>query len=61
MRPPCGSPPQLGGFSPRCSRWGPAFVAYGLTVPANRYSAAQLKTIREVITLAVRFISEHQA
>ena len=39
-------------------RWGLAFVEYCLAVPANRfgsdvYSAAQLKTIQEVITLLV--------
>ena len=38
--------------------WGIAFVEYCLAVPANRYghsvySAAELKTIQEVITLAV--------
>ncbi len=38
--------------------WGIAFVEYWLAVPANRighgvYSAAELKTIQEVITLAV--------
>lgn len=38
--------------------WGIAFVEYWLAVPANRighevYSAAQLKTIQEVITLSV--------
>lgn len=38
--------------------WGIAFVEYCLAVPANRYghavySAAQLKTIQEVVTLAV--------
>jgi len=38
--------------------WGLAFVEYCLAVPANRfgsyvYSAAQLKTIQEVVTLAV--------
>lgn len=38
--------------------WGVAFFEYCLVVPANRmghgvYSAAQLKTIQEVITLAV--------
>jgi len=38
--------------------WGIAFFEYWLAVPANRigssvYSAAQLKTIQEVITLAV--------
>ena len=38
--------------------WGIAFVEYWLAVPANRwghavYSAAQLKTIQEVITLLV--------
>jgi uncharacterized protein len=37
--------------------WGLAFVEYCLAVPANRigsavYSAAQLKTIQEVITLS---------
>ena len=38
--------------------WGMAFVEYCLAVPANRwgsgvYSAAQLKTIQEVVTLVV--------
>ena len=38
--------------------WGIAFVEYWLAVPANRYGAlvytpAQLKTMQEVITLAV--------
>jgi uncharacterized protein (DUF486 family) len=38
--------------------WGIAFFEYCLAVPANRwgsavYSAAQLKTIQEVITLVV--------
>jgi len=38
--------------------WGLALVEYCLAVPANRigsevYSAAQLKTIQEVVTLAV--------
>ena len=38
--------------------WGIAFFEYWLAVPANRighsvYSAAQLKTIQEVITLLV--------
>jgi len=38
--------------------WGIAFVEYCFAVPANRfgsavYSAAQLKTMQEVITLAV--------
>jgi len=38
--------------------WGLAFVEYCLAVPANRwgnavYSAAQLKTIQEIITLLV--------
>ena len=38
--------------------WGLAFIEYCLAVPANRYgsavySAAQLKTIQEVITLIV--------
>lgn len=38
--------------------WGIAFVEYCLAVPANRighqvYSAAELKTIQEVVTLAV--------
>ena len=38
--------------------WGIAFVEYWLAVPANRigsqaYSAAELKTIQEVITLLV--------
>jgi uncharacterized protein (DUF486 family) len=38
--------------------WGIAFIEYCLAVPANRYghsvySAAQLKTLQEVITLVV--------
>ena len=38
--------------------WGIAFFEYCLAVPANRwgtavYTAAELKTIQEVITLAV--------
>ena len=38
--------------------WGIAFVEYWLAVPANRigygtYSAAELKTIQEVISLTV--------
>ena len=38
--------------------WGIAFVEYGLAVPANRwghgtYTAAELKTMQEVITLVV--------
>jgi uncharacterized protein len=38
--------------------WGLAFLEYCMAVPANRYgsyvySAAQLKTIQEVITLSV--------
>ena len=38
--------------------WGIAFVEYWFAVPANRigsavYSAAELKTMQEVITLAV--------
>jgi uncharacterized protein len=38
--------------------WGIAFFEYGLMVPANRighgqFSAAELKTIQEVITLSV--------
>lgn len=38
--------------------WGIALVEYCLAVPANRYgssvySAAQLKTIQEIVTLAV--------
>ncbi|HBK91665.1 MAG TPA: hypothetical protein DDZ68_08350 [Parvularcula sp.] len=38
--------------------WGIAFIEYCLAVPANRighavYSAAQLKTMQEIITLAV--------
>lgn len=38
--------------------WGVAFIEYCLAVPANRighavYSAAQLKTMQEVITLVV--------
>ena len=39
-------------------RWGIAFLEYCFQVPANRigsefYSAAQLKTIQEIITLVV--------
>lgn len=39
-------------------RWGIAFIEYCLAVPANRYghavySAAQLKTMQEIITLIV--------
>jgi uncharacterized protein len=38
--------------------WGIAFIEYCLAVPANRigstfYSAAELKTIQEVVTLAI--------
>ena len=38
--------------------WGIAFVVYCFAVPANRighgyYSAAQLKTIQEIMTLAI--------
>ena len=38
--------------------WGIAFIEYCLAVPANRwgsevYSAAQLKTIQEIVTLLV--------
>jgi uncharacterized protein (DUF486 family) len=38
--------------------WGIAFIEYCFAVPANRYghtiySAAELKTIQEVVTLAV--------
>ncbi len=38
--------------------WGIAFIEYCLAVPANRighavYSAAQLKTMQEVVTLVV--------
>src|SRR6266852_1269156 len=38
--------------------WGLAFIEYCMAVPANRfgsavYSAAQLKTIQEVITLVI--------
>ena len=38
--------------------WGIAFIEYCLAVPANRYghavyAAAELKTIQEVVTLAV--------
>lgn len=40
------------------ANWGIAFIEYCLAVPANRighavYSAAQLKTMQEVITLVV--------
>jgi uncharacterized protein (DUF486 family) len=42
--------------------WGIAFFEYCVQVPANRlghqqYSAAQLKTMQEVITLAVFCLS----
>jgi uncharacterized protein len=45
-------------FSVILISWGLAFVEYCLAVPANRYgnsvySAAQLKTMQEVITLVV--------
>jgi uncharacterized protein (DUF486 family) len=45
-------------FSVILISWGLAFVEYCLAVPANRYgnavySAAQLKTIQEVVTLLV--------
>jgi hypothetical protein len=45
-------------FGRRCSRRGLAFVPYAPAVPANRYgsnlySAAQLKTIQEAITITV--------
>ncbi len=45
-------------FSVILISWGLAFVEYCLAVPANRfgsavYSAAQLKTMQEVITLLV--------
>ena len=41
--------------------WGIAFFEYWLAVPANRighqvYSAAELKTMQEVITLVVFFV-----
>jgi uncharacterized protein (DUF486 family) len=45
-------------FAVILASWGMAFVEYCLAVPANRwgstvYSAAQLKTIQEVITLVI--------
>jgi hypothetical protein len=45
-------------FSVILISWGLAFVEYCLAVPANRfgsavYSAAQLKTMQEIITLLV--------
>lgn len=45
-------------FTVILASWGIAFVEYCFQVPANRighaqFSAAQLKTIQEVITLAV--------
>ncbi len=45
-------------FAVILASWGIAFIEYCLAVPANRighavYSAAELKTIQEVITLAV--------
>ncbi|MEI9803126.1 MAG: DMT family protein [Pseudolabrys sp.] len=45
-------------FSVILISWGLAFVEYCLAVPANRmgsavYSAAQLKTMQEVVTLIV--------
>jgi uncharacterized protein (DUF486 family) len=45
-------------FSVILFSWGLAFIEYCLAVPANRwgsgvYTAAQLKTIQEVITLLV--------
>ncbi len=54
---------QLRFPAPRCGvlipvSWGIAFFEYCLAVPANRighqvYSAAQLKTLQEIITLLV--------
>jgi len=48
MRPRCGSPPQLSGFSP-LQPLGPACVGYCLAAPANRYrnvySATQLSVL----------------
>ncbi len=45
-------------FAVILASWGIAFIEYCLAVPANRwghsvYSAAELKTIQEVITLVV--------
>jgi uncharacterized protein (DUF486 family) len=45
-------------FSVILISWGLAFVEYCMAVPANRYgsdvySAAQLKTIQEVVTLVI--------
>lgn len=44
--------------------WGIAFFEYWLAVPANRlgyqvYSAAELKTMQEVITLSVFLVFSH--
>ena len=44
--------------------WGIAFFEYWLAVPANRmgykvYSAAELKTLQEVITLSVFVLFSH--
>ena len=43
--------------------WGIAFIEYCFAVPANRwgsttYSAAELKTMQEVITLSVFYLGE---
>src|SRR6187401_3170869 len=51
-------PPEVQGPGAAVASWGIAFFEYWLAVPANRwgsavYSAAQLKTMQEVITLVV--------
>ncbi|MGA8495695.1 MAG: DMT family protein [Xanthobacteraceae bacterium] len=53
-------------FRRHCGRRGPAFVEYGLAVPASRYgsnacSAGQPKAIQDAITLTMHVISEHRA
>lgn len=50
--------PRLGMSTAILVSWGIALIEYCLAVPANRigygvYSAAQLKTIQEVITLLI--------
>jgi uncharacterized protein (DUF486 family) len=56
-RPQSGTSSSTRAIFPQ-SRWGIALIEFCLAVPANRYgygiySAAQLKTIQEVITLLV--------
>lgn len=50
--------PQAAMWAAVLASWGIAFIEYWLAVPANRigygtYSAAELKTIQEVVSLTV--------